>query len=343
MSRTDYIGAKTEIQSLYFGGGTPSILSKAELGTLIEIVHKHYNCASEIEVCVEANPDDLSLTYLNELKSLNVNRLSIGVQSFDQELLQWMNRSHNAEQASRCIQEAANLGFDQLSIDLIYGIPGLSAERWQQELEKVLSLPIQHLSAYSLTLEPKTAYAHQVKKGESKAPSDQSAEAHYRLLIEQIEVAGWEQYEVSNFCRDGLYSTHNTAYWQGVPYLGIGPSAHSFNGEERSWNVSSNAAYIDRISKGESFAEKEVLSSADKVNEYLLTSLRTKWGLDLKHLNEELNYQWNREQAELISSYMDRAWMLKESGGLKLSQEGLLFADHISASLFIDHSSHMSS
>ncbi len=341
--RSNFFIDKTQIETIYFGGGTPSLLSIREIEQILSTISANFNLSPELEICLEANPDDLSKDKLKQLKSLNINRLSIGVQSFDDDLLQWMNRSHNASQAEMSINEALEVGFEQISLDLIYGIPGLSLEGWTKDVKKVLSMPIQHLSSYSLTLEPKTAYDHNVRIKKAEPPSDLQAERDYLKLIELINKYGWEQYEVSNFCQRGNYSKHNTSYWRNIPYLGIGPSAHSYDGNVRYWNVSSNTKYIQEISKAVIPFEKEELSHADRVNEYLLTALRTKWGIDLEHLNAAYGHSLTKDQNSSIVGFTERGWMIKTGQHYYLSQEGLLFADYISSELFIDHSSQMSS
>lgn len=341
--RSDFFKEPTEISSLYFGGGTPSVLEIDELASIISEVRRTFNCSDDLEICIEANPDDLSREKLEGYKRLGVNRLSIGVQSLDPAILQWMNRSHTADQSEKAVKLAAELGFRDLTIDLIYGVPGLSSDQWRQEIREVLTWPINHLSAYGLTMESKTPYANFVKKGSYKEPDDELMSEHYGLLLEELTAKGWEQYEVSNYAKEGHYSRHNTAYWFNEPYLGIGPSAHSYYPGIRSWNRSSNAAYIQALSKGELPLETEQLSKVDALNEYLLTRLRTKWGLDIAELQSSFEFDILRERQEQLMEFSNRGWMRIDQQSIRLTPSGILYADRISSDLFEDHSSQMSS
>ncbi len=291
--RKEFISSNEAIESIYFGGGTPSVLSIAELEQIFETIHVSFDVATEVEVTFECNPDDLSLDFLKELKSVGVNRLSIGLQSFNDEILTWMNRSHNSQQSVQCVLDAAEVGFDKITIDLIYGIPQLSDTEWRETVLRALQLPVNHLSAYSLTLEENTPYEKLVKQQKYEKPNNDLASDHYSSLIEIINQQGWEHYEVSNFCKPGNYSKHNTSYWQNKKYLGIGPSAHSFNGESRLWNVSNNATYLEKLDSGVATYEQENLSPQDRLNETLLTGLRTKWGVNLNALKTIFGYDIN--------------------------------------------------
>jgi oxygen-independent coproporphyrinogen-3 oxidase len=341
--QTSFFAKGTKIQTIYFGGGTPSILSKAEISGILDTLYNYYAIDDEVEICLEANPDDLTREKLKELHDVGVNRLSIGVQSLDQNILEWMNRSHTVEQALKCISDASDLGFSQLNIDLIYGVPGLSSSAWQDEVETVLNWPINHLSAYSLTLEEKTAYAHLVNKKQYKAPDDERAAEHYTILNTLIEDSTWQQYEVSNYCRDEEYSKHNTAYWQGKSYLGIGPSAHSFNGLSRFWNINSNAAYLQSLQNLQLNQQSENLSQSDKINDYILVSLRTKWGLSLSKLVKEFGYDLLETKRDIVNQYVENEMLVFDDDYIRLNSKGLLFADALSSELFIDYSSQTSS
>lgn len=342
-AQKNFFNSSTQIDTIYFGGGTPSVLSKSELGRILDEIFKNFKVSNELEICLEANPDDLNLAYLKDLRALNIHRLSIGIQSFDDGVLKWMNRSHTAKQALNCVRDAADAGFEQLNADLIYGVPGLSSSVWESQVETVLNMPVQHLSAYSLTLEEKTAYANFVKKNKYRAPDDDLSVEHYWILNALIEKFNWEQYEVSNYCKDGYYSKHNTAYWKSNAYLGIGPSAHSYNGHTRFWNVRSNAGYIAGQAKGEICYEMEQLSYWDKVNEYIMTGLRTKWGISLQELKAKFKFNFNDEQIEFIQKLLDEGKISFDGDRYIMSKSGMLFSDAISAELFIDHSSHTSS
>ncbi len=279
------------VETIYFGGGTPSLLEISELRMLIAEVYKNFNVSGDPEITIEANPDDLTETLLHQLTKSPINRLSIGVQSFFEEDLKFMNRAHNAEEASKCIQ-LAKKHFSNISIDLIYGIPKMTNERWLANVEKALELDIPHLSCYALTVEPKTALENFIKKGIVPPVEDDVAQEHHNLLIEKTETAGYENYEFSNFSKPGWHSKNNTAYWQGKPYLGIGPSAHSYDGDRRSWNVANNSLYIKKIEAGELPLERETLSIRDKYNEYVMTRLRTTNGISLQEISEMFGEQY---------------------------------------------------
>lgn len=341
--QTSFFPKGTKIQTIYFGGGTPSVLDKAELGNILEDLHKTFAIDKDVEICLEANPDDLGREKLKELKDIGINRLSIGIQSLDQNILEWMNRSHTVKQAFQSVSDASDLGFSQVNIDLIYGVPGLSSEYWKEQVETVLNWPINHLSAYSLTLEEKTAYAHLVSKNKYRAPDDEQAAVHYAILNSLIEGSDWQQYEVSNYCKAENYSKHNTAYWTGKAYLGLGPSAHSFDGQKRLWNVSSNAAYIQGLATNDLKQESEILSKSDQINEYILVSMRTKWGLSISKLKKEFDYDLIDARRKTIEQYVDNEMLTLEGDKLRLNSRGMLFADALSSELFIDYSSQTSS
>ncbi len=330
--RRDFI-KKESIETIYFGGGTPSILTSEEIKGLVHSIRKEYDVADDVEITLEANPDDLSYSYLKELFSVGVNRLSVGIQSFDDEHLKWMNRSHTNEQSEQCIKDAALVGFRDITIDLIYGLPQLSSDQWLRTVKKALDLPINHLSAYSLTLEQQTPYDKLVRQKKYKEPDNDLAAEHFRILVEKANDLGWEHYEVSNFCKFGNYSKHNTSYWQNKRYLGIGPSAHSFDGENRSWNVSSNAKYLEKIARNVPTFSLEKLKTTNKVNEYLLTGLRTKWGVDLVWLSS-YGYDLNLDYKDKLTEWASKGWIIMDNASLKLTTKGFLFADFIASELF---------
>ena len=274
------------VETVYFGGGTPSLLSNQELELLINTVHKNYKVAENPEISLEANPDDLSNTRIIELSKSQINRLSIGIQSFFERDLKLMNRAHNVEEARKCLDEATK-HFNNISVDLIYGIPDLSNEEWIENIEIALSYNIPHISSYALTVEPKTALESFIKKGIIKNVDDDLAQEQFHILIDKLEYAGFEHYELSNFGKQDYYSKNNTAYWQGKSYLGIGPSAHSFNGKQRGWNVRNNSKYIKSIQQNILPIEIETLSVTDKYNEYVMTGLRTIWGVSLTKVESD--------------------------------------------------------
>ncbi|MFT6177630.1 MAG: oxygen-independent coproporphyrinogen-3 oxidase [Bacteroidia bacterium] len=332
--RKNFIGQE-EVKTIYFGGGTPSVLSAGNISEILKEVYAQYTVNDNAEITFECNPDDLSKEYLKGLKECGVNRLSIGIQSLNDESLTWMNRSHNVTQALQAIDSAAALGFRDMTIDLIYGIPMLTEDEWRQTLKRALAMPINHLSAYSLTLEENTPYNKLVEQKKYKKPNDDDASRHFEILLEEIKLAGWEHYEVSNFCKAGNYSKHNTAYWQNVKYLGIGPSAHSFDGKSRHWNVRSNKEYIQKIQAGESVSESEELSTKDIVNEALLTGLRTKWGVNLAEVKEQYEYDIAATNQNQIMEWQQKDWLEMKDGVLRLRADGFLFADYIASELFV--------
>ena len=332
--RKSFIG-KEEVKTIYFGGGTPSVLSADNISEILEEVYFQYTVNDNAEITFECNPDNLSEEYLEGLKNCGINRLSIGIQSLNDASLTWMNRSHNVEQALQAINSAAALGFYDMSVDLIYGIPMLTEHEWRQTLKRTLAMPINHLSAYSLTLEENTPYNKLVEQKKYKKPNDDEASLHFEILLEEIKLAGWEHYEVSNFCKEGNYSKHNTAYWQNVKYLGIGPSAHSFDGKSRYWNVRSNKEYILKIQAGESVSESEELSTKDIVNEALLTGLRTKWGVNLSEVKERYKYDIAATNQNQIMEWQQKDWLEMKDGVLRLRADGFLFADYIASELFL--------
>lgn len=327
----NYLG-KSPIQTIYFGGGTPSLLSIKEIQSLLDIIHKNFSLSQSMEITLEANPDDLNRSFINELKQLPINRLSIGIQSFFDEDLQWMNRSHTASQSDYAVKLAQDLGFENLTIDLIYGFHLLTHPKWASNIQKALELNVPHISSYCLTVEAKTALAHQIKTHKTPAVNDDKGTEQFLYLIDTLEQQGFEQYEISNFAKPTFKAIHNSNYWQQKPYLGIGPSAHSFNIESRQWNVAHNLQYLESINKHIIPAEIEYLDEKTKCNEYILTSLRTSDGLDKKHLE---NYFLSEMEIK-IDQFISKGWIETKDNILKLTKKGKLFADHIASELFVD-------
>ncbi|MFB1021381.1 MAG: radical SAM family heme chaperone HemW [Vicingaceae bacterium] len=282
--RVAYIGEEI-VETIYLGGGTPSLLSETEIQSLLTKTNSLFDVSSDAEITLEANPDDLTLDKLKELKNTSINRLSIGVQSFFEKDLRFMNRAHNSSEALDCIKNAQKVEFLNISVDLIFGSQTTTKEMWQKNLDTFFDLGINHLSAYSLTIEEKTALAHQVAKGKVENVNDEQNYEQYLMLQKAIKQNGFEQYELSNYCKNGAYSKHNTSYWQSKKYLGVGPSAHSFNDTSRQWNVRNNLLYSKAIGNGTAYFEKEELSEIDRYHEHLITSLRTMWGINLNSLN----------------------------------------------------------
>lgn len=324
------------ISTIYLGGGTPSVLSKDELMRIFDQLRANYNVLADAEITLEANPDDLSLNYLRELKETPINRLSIGVQSFFDEDLTYLNRIHTADQALNRVKDALNIGFGNMSIDLIYGIPTLTKEKWEANLKTFFDLNIIHLSAYSLTVEPKTALHQLIKKKKLKNIQDEQSIAHFKILQKQIKEKGFEHYEISNFSKPGHYSKHNSLYWLGGNYLGLGPSAHSFNGISRQWNASSLAKYLQYGNNGELAYEKEILTKIQRFNEYVMTSLRTSWGCNLEHISNVFGADFTSKIESEIQIFIRKGQIIQENKILFLTEEGKLFADGIAADLFID-------
>jgi len=325
-----------DIETIYFGGGTPSVMETGDIERILNAIFKHFKANADSEITLEANPDDLTPEKLGALKKAGINRLSIGIQSFRQEDLDFLTRTHSSSQVIQCISDAQQAGFHNLSIDLIYGIPTLTDEGWEENLLKAFSSGIPHISAYSLTVESKTPLEFMIRKGKMKPVDENLSLSQYHILCRMMQEHGYEHYEVSNFCLPGAYSQHNTAYWQGKSYLGIGPSAHSYNGNSRSWNVANLSKYIETADTGHVESEQELLSPVTQLNEYIMTSLRTMWGCDLV----EVKRKFGVEKAEglLLDAlpFMESNQMIYREGKLILTPEGLLFADGISAQLFGD-------
>lgn len=332
--RKNYLeGAK--IETIYFGGGTPSILSVSELRYFIDAIFSNFEVENDVEVTLEANPDDLKAQKVKEFKDTIINRFSIGIQSFFEEDLKWMNRAHNAQEADSCVKIVQDAGFENLNLDLIYGYPLLSHEKWLQNIQKIIDLQVPHISAYSMTVEDQTALAHFIQKGMQKPMYEQQSAEQFQLLMRSLKKVGYDHYEVSNFALPVRYSKHNTSYWNGIPYIGIGPSAHSFNGLERQWNLRNNALYIKNISENRRFFEKEILKKSDQFNEYLLTHLRTKWGIQMKWMARHFPNEMNDSILEPIQEFKRKGWIMEEAPHqIRLTEEGFLYADFISSELF---------
>jgi oxygen-independent coproporphyrinogen III oxidase len=329
----DFLGERT-INSIYFGGGTPSVLDGSELEKLFDALSKHFSWDEHAEITLECNPDDLTPSKLEELKKIGVNRLSIGLQSFDDAELKWMNRAHTAGQSEGCVKLARDMGFDNISIDLIYGSKFQTPESWKETLNKAVSLQVQHISSYNLTVEEKTALGHAVRKGKEPKIDDEKSSEQFIYMMEFLESKGFEHYEISNFAQKGFEAVHNTNYWKGAKYLGLGPSAHSFNGEARQWNISNNALYVDAINKGEAFFETETLTKLNRYNEYVLTRMRTKWGCDINYIRTEFGERFASHFIEASSVFMPKD--LQQTGtNYSLTKMGKLMADKIAMELFM--------
>jgi oxygen-independent coproporphyrinogen-3 oxidase len=326
--RKDYLAGEG-LETIYLGGGTPSILLPGEIEGLFQTIYQNYRVEAGAEITLEANPEDIDRPCLHAMKDLGINRLSIGIQSFQDDILRWMNRRHDANTARRSLEFALDAGFENLTADLIYGIPGLSAATWRADLRRLLETGLPHLSAYHLGIEPKTVFGRYLKKGKLQEITEEESLAHYQGLVDITSEYGLEHYEVSNFAVPGYYSNHNMGYWFGKKYLGVGPSAHSYHGESRQWNVANNTRYIQSIKEGQLPFEKEELTISDKINDYLLTRLRTRWGIDL----QEMGMQLGQEHAgHCLKYYHDNKGngLLKRKGHkLILTHRGMFMADHV--------------
>ena len=322
------------IETIYFGGGTPSRLTINDLRFLIEEVYRNYEVTENPEITLEANPDDLSENYLIELSKIGINRLSIGIQSFFEDDLKMMNRAHNSNEASNCLEFATKY-FENISLDLIYGIPGMSNEKWKQNIEKALSFNIPHISSYALTVEPKTALETFIKKGIIKEPNDEVAQEHFYILFETLEKNGFIHYELSNFGKENYFSKNNSSYWLGKNYIGIGPSAHSFNGTSRSWNIANNALYIKSIQENKLPLTSEKLTKEDSYNEYIMTGLRTIWGVSLERIESEFGTDFLNYLNKQSQRFINDGLLEIENNILKTTKKGKFLCDGIASDLFL--------
>ncbi len=322
-----------EFQTIYFGGGTPSILSLDQLKKLIGQVKSNYQVSDQVEITLECNPDDCSLENLKKWKDLGINRLSIGIQSFNDEQLKWMNRSHRAADSLHAVRRAKEVGFDELSLDLMYGLPDMTLEEWKDQLDQIIALNPEHISAYCLTVEQKTALFKLVKEGKLQVSSNEQQSEQFELLVSTLKEAGYEQYEISNFARNGHYSKHNTSYWKGSKYVGIGPSAHGYDHKLRYWNKANNRVYLTELKKGVLPEIVEVLSPFDRFNETLMIGLRTKWGVSKKQLFESLSP--NQEWYQIVKDYEGKNLLVQTEDFIVLTEAGRLLADAIASDLFI--------
>lgn len=330
----DYLEGHSRIKTVYFGGGTPSLLSFAQIEEILDSIHKHYPHDLE-EITIETNPDDLRVEVLQGYKRLGFDRLSIGVQSFDERVLRFYNRAHNARESLEAIEKAKMAGFQKLSIDLMYGFPHPDHSIWEKDLETAVSLDPGHISSYALTIEPNTALGRWARKGKFIPASEDFVAEQFEAMQDRLERCGYIQYEISNFGKPGAFAVHNSNYWLGIPYLGVGPSAHSFNGISRQYNVSNNVAYIKSLEKGFLPFEKEPLDSNDALNEYLLTSLRTIWGVDTRIIRDRYGRNFVEEKEPHIRQLVSEGLLLEDEQRLILTKKGKLLADGIALKLFV--------
>ncbi|UPZ17109.1 radical SAM family heme chaperone HemW [Flavobacterium humidisoli] len=321
------------IETIYFGGGTPSVLTNEEINFLISEVYKNYKVIDNPEITLEANPDDLSAERILELSKSPINRLSIGIQSFYEEDLKMMNRAHNSAEAKKCLEEATKY-FDNISLDLIYGIPGLTDEMWKQNIQTALDFGIPHISSYALTVEPKTALSKLIQTGKVAEPQDEVASNHFMILVEMLQKNGFIHYELSNFGKENYFSKNNSAYWLGKKYIGIGPSAHSYDGEKRGWNIANNSLYIKSIQNDELPIETEILTVSDRYNEYIMTGLRTIWGVSLDRIEKEFGFEYLSYLKKQSQKFLNDNLLSIENNILKPTLKGKFLTDGIASDLF---------
>ncbi|MAE07624.1 MAG: coproporphyrinogen III oxidase [Bacteroidetes bacterium] len=332
--RKNYLGDE-KINTIYFGGGTPSLLSVDEIYHIINTVYKSYSVSNDAEITLEANPDDFNKEKISYIKNNTpVNRLSIGVQSFFDDDLNYLNRIHDSKQAQSSIEASINAGFENITIDLIYGIPTLSNKNWKENLRRFFEYKIPHLSSYSLTVEPKTALHTLIKKNKIKNVVEKESVHHFEILLEEMQKNNFIHYEISNFALEGYYSKHNSIYWLGGNYIGVGPSAHSYNGKSRQWNVSSIKSYCEQDNFVNIIEEKEVLNQDQLFNEYVLTSIRTSWGCDLEHINNLFGEKYSRHFFKNVKMIINEKKIFRKGNVFTLTNKGKLYADGISSSLF---------
>ncbi len=322
------------VETIYFGGGTPSVLEPKELESIMASIHQHYTLSDILECTFEANPEHITSDYVKDIQGLGINRLSMGTQSFDDDILKFLKRSHQATQAIKAVETAYSNGLSNISIDLIYAIPGLSLKQWKEQLKIALDLPIKHLSSYHLTYEEGTPLYRQLRQKRFQVPNDQLSESQFFHLFEYSSQKGFPYYEISNFAEQGFYSKHNSAYWLQKNYLGIGPSAHSYNGISRNWNISNLKSYLNALENDKCAFEEEILSPLDMLNEYIITHLRTRWGIDLKAFSEQFGSLKTKALQNRCAAFLQSEDMIQENNQLTLSLKGLLKSDLIMENLF---------
>ena len=322
------------VESIYFGGGTPSLLSPTEVEQILTFLFTIFDIDNKAEITLESNPDDLTPDYLKGLRNTRINRLSIGIQSFHDEDLSMMNRRHDSKQAVECVKNAQDSGFENISVDLLYGLPRQNIEKWEENLHQAISLNVSHLSAYHLTYHEGTVLNKYIEEGKIAELSEDTSLEQFRLLISMMEVSGYEHYEISNFARDGLYSRHNCSYWNGDKYLGFGPAAHSYDGKTRRWNVSNLETYLFALDNGDKWWQVETLSLEDRYNDYIITALRTKWGISQTFLESNFEEKIVQYFLKQVQSYLQSGHLYIVDGVFKLSENGVFISDKIMESLF---------
>lgn len=329
--RKDYLQGET-VDTIYFGGGTPSAIDFDKIRLILDTIHKNYSISPTPEITLEANPDDLHPTYFRNIKAIGINRLSIGIQSFLERDLKWMNRRHSAEKSVESVKFAYEHGFENINIDLIYGIPGLTREEWRYNLDQFFKLHIPHLSAYHLTIEPKTVFGVRKKRGQFAEITEDESVAQFEILLEETAKNGYLHYEISNFAREGFFSRHNLGYWENKIYLGAGPSAHSFDGSTRRWNTKSHTEYIRKAGTGEKYYEEEILTPDERFNDYILTRLRTMWGINIPEIEKNFGNSYASDVQKTAREYS--YYLVMEKDNIRLNNKGKFIADRIASEFF---------
>lgn len=323
------------LETIYFGGGTPSLLSASELGRIFDAISSHFDIRNDAEITLEANPDDLTAAKIKELRNSPVNRLSIGIQSFRDSDLKLMNRAHNADEAERSVKISQDAGITNITADLIYALPDQTLNDWRENIHKLIALDVPHLSSYCLTVEPKTALAKFIRDGKIRTVPDQTAADHFSVLTEETAKAGFEHYEISNFAKPGFIARHNSSYWKGEPYLGVGPSAHSYDGKSRRWNISNNMSYLKSIYEKQPAWKEEILTDKERYNEFVMTGLRTKWGVNVEEVKSRFGDEFAKYLAENANDHLTSGKLIMKGPVLLLTENGKFLADGIASDLFM--------
>ncbi len=334
IARRTYLGNEI-VKTIYFGGGTPSLLSVKNIEEIINLLNKNYEIVSSPETTLEINPDTIDREKMSSLKQIGINRMSVGIQSFHDDDLKYLGRRHDSRHAMQVLDDLKHSGFDKITLDLIYGMPTLTEEKWNKNLDIFFSTGFSHLSAYALTVEPKTILGQRIEKGDLQNISEDDAIRHYNILVERTKENSFEHYEISNFAKEGCRSQHNSIYWKDVKYLGLGASAHSYDGNSRQWNISNLTKYIQLVGNSNDYFEKEILTKEDKFNEYVMTSLRTSWGCDIRKMETDYGERYAVHFLKNVKKHLDSGIMLIKNNNYILTDEGMLFADGIAADLFL--------
>ncbi|MBO5849341.1 MAG: radical SAM family heme chaperone HemW [Bacteroidales bacterium] len=334
IARKTYLGNEI-VKTIYFGGGTPSLLSVKNIEDIINLLNKNYEIVSSPETTLEINPDTIDREKMSSLKQIGINRMSVGIQSFHDDDLKYLGRRHDSRHAMQVLDDLKQTGFEKITLDLIYGMPTLTEEKWNKNLDIFFSTGFSHLSAYALTVEPKTILGQRIEKGDLQNISEDDAIRHYNILVERTKENSFEHYEISNFAKEGCRSQHNSIYWKDVKYLGLGASAHSYDGNSRQWNISNLTKYIQLVGNSNDYFEKEILTKEDKFNEYVMTSLRTSWGCDIRKMETDYGERYAVHFLKNVKKHLDSGIMLIKNNNYILTDEGMLFADGIAADLFL--------